>query len=53
MRSQADVVGMLPDTTMILLHNFDKKRVYGCYLAKQVGYELDTAFGSEWPYQVR
>jgi hypothetical protein len=50
---QADTDGIVPNTTLILLHNFDKRVVRGCYVAREVGTNLDRSWGREWPYQVR
>ena len=52
-RSKADTEGVEPRTTMMLLHNFDKRRIYGCYLATRVGLNIDASVGAEWNHQVR
>ena len=51
--SKADTEGIEPRTTMLLLHNFDQRRVYGCYLATRVGINIDTSVGADWIHQVR
>lgn len=51
--SRVDIDGIEPGRTLILLHNFDKRIIYGCYRAVDVGLNLDKAFGKEWCYQVR
>ncbi|KAL4549650.1 hypothetical protein Ndes2526B_g04649 [Nannochloris sp. 'desiccata'] len=44
---RADTDGIQPGRTLIVLHNFDKHIVYGCYRAVEVGRMLDTSFAQD------
>jgi hypothetical protein len=50
---RADTDGIEPGRTMIVLHNFDKHIIYGCYRAVEVGSMLDSRFPLERSHQVR
>ncbi|KAG7666857.1 hypothetical protein NADE_003344 [Nannochloris sp. 'desiccata'] len=50
---RADTDGIQPGRTLIVLHNFDKHIVYGCYRAVEVGRMLDTSFAQDRSFHVR
>jgi hypothetical protein len=50
---RADIDGIDPGCTLIILINFDRHIVYGCYRAIEVGRMLDTSFASDRIHHVR
>jgi hypothetical protein len=48
-----DTDGIEVGRALIVLHDFDKHTIYGCYRAVEVGRMLDASFGQERCYQVR
>jgi len=50
---RADTDGIQPGRTLIVLHNFDKHLIYGCYRALEVGRMLDTSFAHDRSFHVR
>jgi hypothetical protein len=50
---RADTDGIQPGQSLIVLHDFDKRILYGCYRAVEVGRMLDTRFAEDRSFHVR